>query len=213
MRLILIVLISFLSISSVSSSSIINPISDLFYTYLNPIFQSTLERLTRLVFELTEKLSQHIQYNSARINPPITAPWVSQVFGGMNSVATQWNNQIADFFSNIPTIIEQKSRSAVNYAIVKETLYKAVENLLGTLKSLFVNNINRLMLSIVNDLKLSNTIGLQYTQQNFDDLLNIFQRQVSDIFDETQTQLNITIDNAIQFIVTYWNHLKQRIFS
>jgi hypothetical protein len=186
--------------SSIPSLSIIDALPQLLYTHLNPIFQNTFQQLIALVYELSEKLSQSISDRLIRSNPILPAPWVSQLFGGMNSISTQWNNHITDFFTHMPTIFEKNGRSLLNFSIIKDALYRAVENLLKELKNLFLNNINQSLISISN-------------QSNFDILLNTFQQQVSDIFNQTKEQLNRNIDNAIGVILSYWNDLKDRFLG
>jgi hypothetical protein len=182
-------------------SSIIELTSQLLYTHLNPIFQNTFQQLTQLVYKLGEKVSENIQSRLIRSNPVKPAPWVSEIFGGANLITTQWNNHISQFFTNIPTIFETNGRSLFNIETSKQKLHVAVQNLLEKLKNLVVNDINQSIISTINKYSLLESIDL-------DGLLLTFQREVSDVFDKTKEQLNLTIDNSISFILTVWNGFK-----
>ena len=206
MKLTLIILATLFAVtfaSPIKPASIIDSLSHLLYIHLNPIFQNTLQQLTQLVYELGEKLSQTIEYQSIpsnRINP---APWFSEMFGEMNSIATQWNNQVSQFFTNIPTIFENHGRSLFNFSIIKQKLHETVANLLEELRKLFINNINKL--------NLMETIGRKRGEFHIDALFNAFQQQVSGVFEKTKEQLNDSVDHAIDVILIYWNDLKDRV--
>ncbi|CAF1195940.1 unnamed protein product [Rotaria sordida] len=201
------------SVPTIQSTSIIDSIVQLLYIYLNPIFQTTLKQLTQLVFELGEKLSQNIPYELGRSNKATPAPWVSQLFGGVNSIATQWNNQITQFYTNIPTIFERNGRTLLNFSTIKQTLYNAVDNLLGDLKKLFIDNISETILSIFNRFDLMEFINGERAIFNIQNSLDVFQQKVSDIFDKTKEQLNRTIDDAINFVLTFWDGVKERLLG
>ncbi|CAF0793920.1 unnamed protein product [Rotaria sp. Silwood1] len=201
------------SVSTIKSTSIVDSISQLLYIYLNPIFQDTLKQLTQLVFEFGDKLSQNIPYELTRSNGPTPAPWVSQLFGEVNSISTQWNNQVSQFFATIPTIFETNSRSSLNMPTIRETLYNAVEHLLGELKKLFIDNIKQTIISIFNRFDLMEFIGRKRALSNIEDSLNVFEQQVSNIFDKTKEKLNRTIDDAINFIITFWDDVKYRFLG
>ncbi|CAF3625736.1 unnamed protein product, partial [Rotaria sp. Silwood2] len=111
-------------------------------------------------------------------------------------IAEQWNNQVTQFFATIPTIFEKNGRSLMNFSTIKETLYNAVEHVLGELKKLFLDNINETIISIFNRFDLMEFIGRKRAIFTIENSLNVFQKQVSDIFDKTKEQLNHTIDDA-----------------
>lgn len=213
----LIILMSFFTLTfatsepAVQSTSIIDSISQILYIYLNPIFQNTLTELTQLVFDFSEKIFEN--YGVIRVDKNVPATWVSQLFGGVNSISTQWNNQITDFFTNIPTIFENPGRSSFNFSTIKQSLYKAVEDLLEKLKGLTINTINQMVISTFGDINLSASIGRKRESFTIDQLFNVFQHQVSNMFDKTQEQLNQKIDNAIDVVLTYFNHIKDRFLE
>ncbi|CAF1244091.1 unnamed protein product [Rotaria magnacalcarata] len=201
------------SLPEIQATSIIDYISQLLFIYLNPIFQNTFKQLTQLVFVFGERLSQTSQHGLARLDRTQPAPWVSQLFSGVNSISSQWNNHIIDFFANIPTIFENNGRNLMNFSAIKQILYETVENLLGELKKLYLNKINALMISIFADVNLLESMGRKRATFYIDELLNGFQQQVSDIFNKTKEQLNHNIDDSIDFVITYWNHIKDRFLG
>jgi hypothetical protein len=208
MKLILLILTTYFTLSFASpltASSIIDPLSQLLYIQLNPVFQNTLQQLTQLVYGLAEKLSQIIEHRSVHSKSILPAPWVTQLFGGMNSISTQWNNHVTDFFTNIPTIFEKTGRSLLNFSIIKNTLHEAVSNLLEVLKKLFFNNINQSLISIINEF---NLITSHRGEFDLDAIINTFQQESSNVFGKTTEQLNRTVDDAIDIILMYWNDLK-----
>ncbi len=189
-------------VSIIDSSLITDNLSELLYNNLNPIFQNTFQQLTELIFEFSEKFSQIKLSRSDSVKP---AEWVSQLFNGTNSIGAQWNSHITDFFGNIPTVFENNDRSLFDFSLIKTKLYIAVKNLLIKLKQLFDNNINQLWILFINEFKL--------TKSDFDVLSNDFQQQVSGVFNNTKEELNQTIDDLIDSILTYWNDLKDRFFG
>jgi hypothetical protein len=199
MKLILLILTTYFTLSFASpltASSIIDPLSQLLYIQLNPVFQNTLQQLTQLVYGLAEKLSQIIEHRSVHSKSILPAPWVTQLFGGMNSISTQWNNHVTDFFTN--------------FSIIKNTLHEAVANLLEVLKKLFFNNINQSLISIINEF---NLITSHRGEFDLDAIINTFQQESSSVFGKTTEQLNRTVDDAIDIILMYWNDLKDRFLG
>ncbi|UJR26234.1 hypothetical protein I4U23_007577 [Adineta vaga] len=220
MKTILIICMTFFALVCASSPSttikppsIIDSLSHLLYIHLNPTFQNTLQELIQLFFEFGDRLFRTIEYRSTRSNPVAPAPWVSQLFGEVNGIATQWNNHVTQFFTNIPTIFEKNSRSLFNFSSIKQALYDAVAIVLHELKQLFVNNVNGVMISIINKYDLQHMMGRKREEMNFDILFNVFQQQVSGVFEKMKEQLDQNIDNAINFFVTYWNGLKDLIIA
>jgi hypothetical protein len=62
-----------------------------------------------------------------------------------------------------------------------------------------------------NKFDLIEILGRKRREFNLDGLLNAFQQQVSGVFNKTQEQLNRNIDDAIDFVLIYWNDLKDRL--
>ncbi|CAF0909436.1 unnamed protein product [Adineta steineri] len=195
-------------ISTEKPPSIIDSLSQLLYTHLNPIFQNTLQQLIELVFKFGERIFENIQSRLARSAPPIPAQWVQELFGEVNSVATQWNQHVTQFFSNIPTIFEKHGRSSINFSSIKQSLYDAIASLLDKLKKLFVNDINQIFILLINKYNLMESMSRTYN-----DLLNVFQQQVSSVFDKSQEQLIDNINIAINFIVSLWNDVKTQLIG
>ncbi|CAF1098760.1 unnamed protein product [Adineta steineri] len=195
-------------ISTEKPSSLIDSLSQLLYTHLNPIFQNTLQQLIELVFKFGETIFENIQSRLARSASPIPAQWVQELFGEVNSVATQWNQHVTHFFSNIPTIFEKHGRSSINFTSIKQSLYDAIASLLNELKKLFVNDINQTFISLINKYNLMESMSRTYN-----DLLNVFQQQVSSVFDKSQEQLIDNINIAINFIVSLWNDVKTQLIG
>ncbi|CAF0815121.1 unnamed protein product [Adineta ricciae] len=201
-------------VTPVKPPSIIESLSHLLYIHLNPTFQGTLQQLIQLVFQFGERLFQPVDQRPTRSNGPVPAQWVSQLFGEVNSIATQWNNQVTQFFTNIPTIFEKHSRSFFSLSTITHTLYDAVEILINELKEFFVNRIRQVMLSMMDKQGVKQQKGGRASGEfSFEIFFNVFQQQVSTIFEQAKGQLIANIDNAIHFVETYWHDLKDGILD
>jgi len=102
-------------------------------------------------------------------------------------------------------------RSLLNFSIIKQKLHETMANLLEELKQLFINNVNQLLISMFNKFDLIETLGRKRGEFNLDGLLNVFQQQVSGVSNKTQEQLNRNLDDAIDFVLTYWNDFQDRL--
>ena len=184
--------------------SIIDSIIQSLSIHFGPILQSTLDQLIHSVFQLAELV---FPSSSGRSGLVPTAPWVSDMFSGLNSIALQWNQHITDFFTNIPTEIVGNGRALLNLVAIKERLDGAVKKLLTELQQLFLNEIHRLFLSLINKYPLIDASG------HLDRLFNDFQLQLSTVFDHTREQLNQSVDQSTQFVLSIWTDFKDRLLA
>lgn len=215
MKLILIIFTTFFAltfsspISSIGdSSSILNNLSQLLHAHISPIFQNTFKQLTQLVDDYSQKYSDIIiDKKSSRSNPAKPAEWVYQLFNGSNSIESQWNNHITDFFANIQTVYENDGRSLFDLSLIKLKLHIVGDKLIRKLKQLIDKNIEPLLISI------KSSDDYKHHGKDLDILANNFQREISNIFDNTKKEFNQTIDDLIDSIFGYWNSLKDRLFG
>lgn len=189
--------------SIIDSSSILNNLSQLFYTNINPIFDKTFQQLIELTHEFNNKYIQIVnnQNQFSRNNPVKPAEWVSQLFNGSNSIQDQWNSHIADFFENIQTIYQNDERSLFDFSMIKIKLNLSIEKLLKKLKDLFEKRINQLI------------IPQQQHNKDLDKFKNNLQKEISHIFDNTKKEINHTINDLFDSVFNYWNSLKNRFFG
>lgn len=192
-------------------TSLIDSIREYLSLHFQPIFDNTWHDLNILVFRLAEQLFLRLSIGSARTEIFPTAPWVADVFGGMNSIATHWNSQIFNFFNNISTIVVPKGRSIDDpIATIEQTLNEALTNLLRKLQDFFVVEVEVLLLSL---LEKYSSIDLNKAQTAWNDLFSDFRSQVKQIFDTNEKLFFEELDRTIHLAVTMWNDLKDRIIG
>jgi hypothetical protein len=192
-------------VSIAQPPSIIHSITQFLSSHFGPTLQETLQQLTYFVFHLAETV---FGSSAGRSGLVPTAPWVSDMFGGLNSISLQWNQHITDFFTNIPTEFVTNGRALLmSVPSIKEKLDGAVKKLLIELQQLFLNEIHRLCLSLINKYHLIDASG------HFERLFNDFHEQISLVFDQSREQLNLTVDQSIQSVVAFWSDVKDHIFG
>lgn len=189
--------------------SILDSISQLLYVYLSPTLQNTLQQLVTIILGLGDSLALDAAIGSSRSNGISPAPWVSQLFGEVASVTNLWNNHVSQFFTNIPTIFEKTARGLFDFSVVKQKLHEAVAVLADELKTLFVNYATPKLAALFD----SFARPRQAASSPGDTFAIAFLPQVSAVFEQLKEQLSNNLDNAIHFIVTYWNELKDRLLG
>ena len=181
----------------VKRSSITENLAQSLYLQLNPILESTFQQLKDLVNDLAKKLSQSNRTRLTRSDP---SDWFENLFEGSGSITSQWNNQINDFFENIPTVYEDDDRSLLSNTLVASRFQPAVKSLVQKLKKSFDAEINRVILPTIK----------QQSNSNTDQIFQEFQGQVTRVFEKTEERLNQTMENFFQSMSNYFNQLKDR---
>lgn len=191
-------------LSVAKSPSIIDSIIQFLSIHFGPILQETLQQLIYSVLHLGETV---FGSNSGRSGQVPTAPWVSDMFSGLNSISLQWNQHITDFFTNIPTEFVSNGRALLNLASIKEKLDGAVKRLLIELQLLFLNEIHRVFLSLITKYHLIDASG------HFERLFNDFHSQIAAVFDQSREQLNLLVEQSMQLVISFWSDLNDRLFG
>ena len=204
MKIILLVLLSlFAGAFGSSSTSVI----ELVKNHFDPIFQQTYQRLNLVVFQFAQKLFDRPktrQVGSIFVTP---APWVNDLFGSLNPIAVQWNSLISNFFSNIPTIFQPKSRSFFDINGVKKNLEDDLTLFLNQLEHFFTVEIERVLLSLLQKYYPNDWFTFPFVK--FTDL----QGDINKIFNQTETLLNEDLVIMMDGIEKFWNEFKSRLLT
>ena len=193
-------------LSTCSSESI----GDYLSFHFQPFFQQTFQQLTELVLHFAQQLFDRFPVASARTAIFPTAPWVSDLFGGVNSISTQWNQHLVEFFNNIQTTIEPKGRTLISVPTLEQKLAEALKKLLVKLEDFFVDEVHLLLISLLMKYQMN---AMENVLPEFNRLLHNFRSDVARIFDQREKELLARLDQLLEAAADMWNDFKALILG